>query len=397
MSSKPKIYTPILRKRCLQPTAELMEEVGGIVKCPNGLNYAYRAAGNKILAVAHCDSVTCDTDHFFAKNGVVWCTRLDDRLGVFTILDILPDMGISVDILLTDGEESCNSTARYVEIPKECDYNWIVQFDRRGTDVVTYQFGEMDPYAEEFFGKAGYGSYSDICELDWLGCAAMNVGIGYHEEHSLGSHAKYWEYRRQLRKFYAFYQKYYDTKIEHTFSSYGSKSKRNKSYSSTSYSSYPSYPSHYPSAVKNDSDAYDEHDNYYRHPIDRDAPFSGAWDQRITTAASLTSSKGTKDVECVDWQGGFEDWPSWTITFKDGKVVPDVYAPDKETAIDWAREYRRNTDDENWLECWQEYVDPDSDQRMIQREQDEILSRNLPTIIDEWPDDNMAETTVSLR
>lgn len=388
MSSEPKIYTPVLRKRCLQPTAELMEEVGGIVKCPNGLNYAYRAAGNKILAVAHCDSVTCDTDHFFTKNGIVWCTRLDDRLGVFTILDMLPEMGIQVDILLTDGEESCNSTARYVEIPQECDYNWIVQFDRRGEDVVTYQFYEIDKYVEKFFGKAGYGSYSDICELDWLGCSAMNVGVGYHEEHSLGSHAKLWEYRRQMRRFFSFYQEYNGTRINHEFNAYSTRSKTRRK-------SSPNYGT--PLRPWTDYDAYDEHDTYFQHKYDKDKPQEAAWNERITTASNLTGPRGDRDVDEVTYQGGWEDWPCWSVTFKDGKTVNEVYAPDKETAIDWAREYRRDSDDENWREAWEEYLSPEDDRRAAEREQEAIFNRNVPTIIDDWPEDDSPASTVSLR
>src|SRR3954465_12674834 len=101
-----------------------MEEVGGIVYCENTLNYAYRKTkGATVLAVAHCDFVDCDSSHFFAKDGIVWSSRLDDRLGVYTILDVLPMLGINVDVLLTDGEESCNSTARYFDV-KEHDYKW---------------------------------------------------------------------------------------------------------------------------------------------------------------------------------------------------------------------------------------------------------------------------------
>lgn len=383
MSSEPKIYTDVLRRRCLQPTHELMEEVGGIVECTNGLNYAFRAAGNKILAVAHCDSVTCDTDHFFTKNGVVWCTRLDDRLGVFTILDILPAMGIEVDILLTDGEESGNSTARFIEIPKTCEYNWIVQFDRRGTDVVTYQFGEMDDDIEKFFGKPGWGSYSDICELDWLGCSAMNVGVGYHEEHSLGSHAKLSEYRSQIRKFYSFWEANKDIHFEHTYSSTYTSSKKTK-VRSTYYNP--------PGPIKTDYDAYDDHDNYYSHQVDDpNKPYGGAWNTRITTG-----SNWRKDVEDIQCEGGWQDWPCWQVTFKDGKVIKDVYAPDEETAVDYAREHRREVDDDLWRESWEEYTqkqDSDLWQRKDEDDKDEILNRDLgdteilvsPEILDQWP------------
>jgi hypothetical protein len=379
------------------PTEELMAEIGGIQKCPNGLNYAYKPMGHKILAVAHCDSVTCDTDHFFTKNGIVWCTRLDDRLGVFAILNVLPVLGIPVDILLTDGEETCNSTAKHFHIPElEGRYNWIVQFDRRGTDVVTYQFDEMDPHIKKHICDPGYGSYSDICELDWLGCAAMNVGVGYHDEHTLGSHAKLWEFRSQMRKFKNFYENMKDTFVEHKQGYYyrkksgkgafgyqttqgyqgynynGSTGSRNIIGSSSGTGSSRSGTNtdstrfrHFGQNVSGTADNYNTNDSYYRHDVGASVPFGSSWAGKLTTGLRLEQKQNTEaeesaeDVEGVTLLGGYEDWPCFQITFKDGKTVSDVYAPDKETAIEWARESRRDVDDIHWRDAWNEYINRD--------------------------------------
>ncbi len=54
-------------------------------------------------------------------------------------------MGINVDVLLTTGEEMGQSSAAYFD-PGEKKYNWMFQFDRGGTDVVTYDYGDKSLY-----------------------------------------------------------------------------------------------------------------------------------------------------------------------------------------------------------------------------------------------------------
>lgn len=191
--------------RTQQSEKSLFEEVGD-----NG-QFAYRDAGSKVLAVAHCDYVDRDSNHFYYDYPEVHCSRLDDRLGVHAILDWLPLMGINVDVLLTTDEEIGRSTAQYFKGIKP--YNWIFQFDRRGTDAVTYHYDEMDEYAAQHF-KVGYGSFSDICWLD-LGVCGLNVGTGYYNEHTLGSYCDLRDFAEQLKKFRRFYDDFKDTCIPH--------------------------------------------------------------------------------------------------------------------------------------------------------------------------------------
>jgi len=199
-----------LKKRCNATIEESLATVaahGGIVTGKTGQKYGYidRGPQSKILAVAHLDFVS-DGRFWFEhtkvdnKNWIV-CPVLDDRLGVYTILDFLPTLGVEVDVLFTEGEETGRSTAALFH-PKK-DYNWVVEFDRKGTDVVTYEYDWEDKLKPYF--DIGIGSYSDISDLNQLGCMCMNVGIGYHNEHTKYSFMVVEEWASQMRKFAAFY------------------------------------------------------------------------------------------------------------------------------------------------------------------------------------------------
>jgi hypothetical protein len=142
----------------------------------------------------------------------VYSTSLDDRLGVHVILDVLPLLGIRPDILLTDDEEIGCSTAQEFFTDKQ--YNWMFQFDRRGTDAVCYEFYNMEPYVEECF-KLGFGSFSDICWLEHLGCGGVNVGTGYYNEHTKNSYANLKHCSAQVERFATFWYAFKDEHIPH--------------------------------------------------------------------------------------------------------------------------------------------------------------------------------------
>lgn len=156
--------------------------------------YHFRDNGAKVLAVAHLDTVgaphTREAHYVDTEAGtVVYSRALDDRLGAYIILELLPKLGIVVDLLLTTGEESGMSTASAFDAPR--DYNWVIEFDRGGTDVVMYQF-EDDDTAELVLSAGapvGEGIFSDICYLEHLECKAFNWGVGYQDYHSDRSHA----------------------------------------------------------------------------------------------------------------------------------------------------------------------------------------------------------------
>lgn len=185
--------------------------------------YWYQDNGSDILAVAHLDSVQDDVGcqvTWTAAGPLVTCGALDDRLGAYVILDLLPRLGVVCDILLTTDEELGRSTAREFAEDHHAEgkrYNWVIQFDRGGTDVVLYQY-ETDEYVamvEEAGAQVGEGSYSCIAELEALGCAAFNWGVGYQDYHSPRSHAWLRDTFRSVARFLRFYEANHATLLPH--------------------------------------------------------------------------------------------------------------------------------------------------------------------------------------
>lgn len=170
--------------------------------------YWYRDNGSSILAVAHLDSVQADGTCQITQTAsglLATSGALDDRLGVYTILELLPRLGITCDWLLTTDEEIGQSTASDF-VPNK-DYNWMFQFDRGGTDVVMYDYETpaLTELVEASGARVGMGLYSDICMLDYLGCAGLNWGVGYEDYHSPRSHAWLDDTFRMVARFVKFY------------------------------------------------------------------------------------------------------------------------------------------------------------------------------------------------
>lgn len=201
-----------LRKRCLASIRDFQSE-GEVSHTPDGC-YVYRDNGASVLAVAHLDVMQSSPRHFGTRKGesdVIYNTQLDDRLGAWIILDVLPSMGISVDVLLTEGEESCRSTAAHFWPEKQ--YNWLVEFDRSGTDVVMYDYEteELVELLETQGNEVGQGTYSDISVMEHLGVAGFNWGIGYYDNHFRNSHFKVSECKEAISYFAKFYEAHKDT------------------------------------------------------------------------------------------------------------------------------------------------------------------------------------------
>lgn len=178
-----------------------------------GHKYIYFDRGSRILAVAHLDTVQKKDFHFHAIEiaGNVWVfnAQLDDRIGAYAILDLLPRLGLEYDILLTTDEEIGKSTAHYFTTQK--DYLWMFEVDRRGEDVVHYQYDRE--FLKKRLKKAGFlkveiGAKSDIWYLDFLGCCGFNVGTGYEDEHTVWAKANMSVFTRQMERLVKFYEKY---------------------------------------------------------------------------------------------------------------------------------------------------------------------------------------------
>lgn len=171
--------------------------------------------GSNVLAVAHLDSVK-DPDIFWISNDHVGCPTIDNRLGAWVIMYGLASMGMHTDILLTEGEETHNSTARKFQTDKK--YNWMFSFDRGGSDVVMYDYMDYDwNKAVKPYGLTGtYGAYSDIQDLQRLGCKAMNIGCGMMNYHQPGAYANLKVLVGNMQKLYKFWEKNKDVHFPHT-------------------------------------------------------------------------------------------------------------------------------------------------------------------------------------
>ncbi len=172
--------------------------------------------GSPVLGVVHLDTVlNWDIPGYDSVTDTVFGPQLDDRLGLWCILDLLPSLGIVSDILLTDSEETGNSTAQYFQPNKK--YNWLYQFDRNGMKSALYQY-HTDTLANTLESSGlpvEWGTYSDICMLSGLGCAGINIGTGYYNEHMHTCFARLSETRSQVQRFAAFYREHYAVKFPH--------------------------------------------------------------------------------------------------------------------------------------------------------------------------------------
>lgn len=184
--------------------------------------YHFRDNGSSVLAVAHLDTVVPYGGRVprfsYTQNGpVITSGALDDRLGAYVILKLLPSLGLTCDWLLTVGEETGQSTAAYFTPSK--DYDWVIEFDRGGTDVVMYQY-------EDAAGRAavracgavmGKGSFSDICYLDALNVKAFNWGVGYRGDyHSVKGYAHLYDTFAMVAKYLRFHEQNDGRAMPHT-------------------------------------------------------------------------------------------------------------------------------------------------------------------------------------
>ena len=121
---------------------------------------------------------------------------------------------LDVDLLLTDHEESCDSTAQYHTLK---NYNWIAEFDREGEDVVTYNLDSKKFLtALGDFWSIGIGAFSDIRSMQTDVCC-VNIGIGHQLSHSKDSYVCIKTLRKQIERFLIFYDTYKNTEFKRDY------------------------------------------------------------------------------------------------------------------------------------------------------------------------------------
>jgi hypothetical protein len=158
--------------------------------------------GSKILFVAHLDTVCQPRMAGEDMQGRQHGAGFDDRLGCKIAWQLGSEF--ECDVLLTDLEESGDSTAQHHELK---NYNWICEFDRAGDDVVTY--GMESERWLSVLGKywdVHNGMFSDISFMK-TECCAMNLGIGYEHAHSDNSYYDIAVVNEQIKLFRHFFAK----------------------------------------------------------------------------------------------------------------------------------------------------------------------------------------------
>ena len=178
--------------------------------------------GSKVLAVAHTDWVKYHDPQLSLNGEEVKCGQLDDRLGVWVLMYLLKQIlppSMPYDILLTDQEEVSNSTAKLFDpsLHGGKKYNWMFEFDRRGIDIVMYDY--ETPTLVKEVKKYGFntakGSFSDICYLSHLKCVGINVGTCYYGEHTDKCHANLTDLVITANMFSRFYIDNYEHKFRY--------------------------------------------------------------------------------------------------------------------------------------------------------------------------------------
>lgn len=202
-----------------QKSIKKFRKLGKTTKTRDGC-YVHIDQGASVLGVAHLD--VANTNNHFGSIKIqnklhVISPRLDDRLGVYLLLDYLPQLGVKCDVLLTEGEEVGNSTGAHFKLPKGKEYNWMFQFDRRGDGAVLYSYdcAEMREKLKKHDIETQIGSFSDISSMQHLGIKGINFGCGYHQEHTDWCYANLDVTKLQAAKFQRFYKENRDTKFKH--------------------------------------------------------------------------------------------------------------------------------------------------------------------------------------
>lgn len=174
-----------------------------------------KTSKNRVCLVAHIDTVFEDkniTKTVIKEDGIWYSPQGicgDDRCGVYAIFDIYRNLPAESRpmLLLTDGEERGGYGAREAtKIFKEQLENvtFFVELDRRGREDMVFYNNEPKEFINHI-GQYGFvetwGSFSDITILGkaFKKCA-VNVSVGYHDEHTLNETINLGELNETIEK-----------------------------------------------------------------------------------------------------------------------------------------------------------------------------------------------------
>lgn len=150
--------------------------------------------------VAHADTVFSQPPKQFfydTDKNVIWSPDgmgADDRAGIFAIMKII-NSGQHPHIIITTDEE-CGAIGASKLVNKiktfPAPLKFLIQLDRRGDkDAVFYNCNneEFEQFITAFDFVSEWGTFSDISILApaWK-IAAVNLSVGYYEEHSQAEH-----------------------------------------------------------------------------------------------------------------------------------------------------------------------------------------------------------------
>ena len=194
-------FVALLRNCCLASKAELfaaLEIIGFERHDREGRCFYFKPgiADDSPMVVCHADTVVKGGSgphnwEYDQSTNTVTSIALDDRLGIAAMVYLIQGESILADFayLVCDDEEIGQSTASLFDL--DVSPNWMVELDRRGVDVVCYEYEHplFTALLESVGFHVGHGSFSDISSLDFLECVGFNMGVGYHNEHSTACHA----------------------------------------------------------------------------------------------------------------------------------------------------------------------------------------------------------------
>jgi len=192
-----------LKDYCLAPVREIL----------NNEMFLFIDNNSSVLGVAHADVYFPQKQWYFVYDNTLnlaFSPNLDDRLGVFLLLEYLPRF-VKIDVLITDDEEIELSTGKFFHPEKE--YNWMVEFDKSGDGIAIYNYKWDVKYLYKYFDPIVEGNYSDICAMYHLKTMAFNVGINYYDAHQINCYAPLDATRENIEKFLYFYEENKDKKF----------------------------------------------------------------------------------------------------------------------------------------------------------------------------------------